>query len=124
MVSYVALRVKALESLLVDKGMVDPAAIDAIVDTYESKVGPRTGARVVARAWVDPAYKKRLPTRRRQQQPSPNWATAALKVNTRWCWKTHKGSSGAGRRTSTTLNVPRRRGEPAPCEAGPPAAKL
>ena len=56
----VALRVKALESLLVEKGLVDPAAVDAIVDVYENKVGPRNGARVVARAWVDPAYKKRL----------------------------------------------------------------
>jgi nitrile hydratase len=58
----VALRVKALESLLVEKGLVDAAAVDAIVDVYENKVGPRNGARVVARAWVDPAYKKRLLT--------------------------------------------------------------
>jgi nitrile hydratase len=57
-----ALRVKSLESLLVDKGLVDPAALDALVDTFEHKVGPRNGARVVARAWVDPAYKKRLLT--------------------------------------------------------------
>jgi nitrile hydratase len=57
-----ALRVKALESLLVEKGMVDPATLDAIVDTYETKVGPRNGARVVARAWVDPAFRKRLLT--------------------------------------------------------------
>jgi nitrile hydratase len=56
----VALRVKALESLLVEKGMVNPADIDATVDLYENKVGPRNGARVVARAWVDPEYKKRL----------------------------------------------------------------
>src|SRR5438045_4861748 len=55
-----ALRVKALESLLVEKGLVDPAALDALVDTYEHKIGPRNGARVVARAWVDPEYKKRL----------------------------------------------------------------
>ncbi len=55
-----ALRVKSLESLLVEKGLVDPAALDALVDTYEHKIGPRNGARVVARAWVDPAYKKRL----------------------------------------------------------------
>ena len=55
-----ALRVKALESLLVEKGLVDRAALDALVDTYEHKIGPRNGARVVARAWVDPAYKKRL----------------------------------------------------------------
>ncbi len=58
--SEVELRVKALESLLVEKGLVDPAALDALVDTYETKVGPRNGARVVARAWADPAYKKRL----------------------------------------------------------------
>jgi nitrile hydratase len=58
--SDVALRVKALESLLVEKGMVNPADIDATVDLYENKVGPRNGARVVARAWVDPVYKKRL----------------------------------------------------------------
>jgi len=54
------LRVKALESLLVEKGLVDPAALDALVDTYENKVGPRNGAKVVARAWVDPTYKQRL----------------------------------------------------------------
>ena len=56
----IALRVKALESLLVDKGLVDPAALDAIVDHYEHKVGPRNGARVVAKAWSDPAYRERL----------------------------------------------------------------
>ena len=55
-----ALRVKALESLLVEKGLVDPAALDALIDAYETKIGPRNGARVVARAWVDPAYKARL----------------------------------------------------------------
>jgi nitrile hydratase len=58
--SDIALRVKALESLLVQKGLVDPAALDALIDTYEHKIGPRNGARVVARAWVDPAYKQRL----------------------------------------------------------------
>jgi nitrile hydratase subunit alpha len=58
--SDLALRTKALESLLVEKGLVDPAALDAVIDTMEHKVGPRNGARVVARAWVDPAYKKRL----------------------------------------------------------------
>lgn len=57
-----ALRVKSLESLLVEKGLVDRKALDAIVDTYETKIGPRNGARVVARAWVDSAYKKRLLT--------------------------------------------------------------
>jgi len=56
----VELRVRALESLLVDKGLVEPAALDALIDTYETKVGPRNGAKIVARAWVDPAYKRRL----------------------------------------------------------------
>ncbi len=54
------LRVRALESLLTDKGLVDPAALDALIDMYETKVGPRNGARVVARAWLDPAFKRRL----------------------------------------------------------------
>jgi nitrile hydratase subunit alpha len=58
--SDLTLRTKALESLLVEKGLVDPAALDALIDTMEHKVGPRNGARVVARAWVDPEYKKRL----------------------------------------------------------------
>ncbi|HWF75992.1 MAG TPA: nitrile hydratase subunit alpha [Caulobacteraceae bacterium] len=58
--SDIALRVKALESLLVEKGLVDPAALDAIVDHFETKVGPRNGARVVAKAWSDPAYRERL----------------------------------------------------------------
>jgi nitrile hydratase len=53
----VALRVKALESLLVEKGLADSAAIDAIVDTYETKVGPRNGMQVVAKAWTDSEYK-------------------------------------------------------------------
>jgi nitrile hydratase len=56
------LRVKSLESLLVEKGLVDPAALDALIDTYEHKVGPRNGARVVARAWIDPGYRQRLLT--------------------------------------------------------------
>jgi nitrile hydratase len=60
--SDLALRVKSLESLLVEKGLVDRAALDALIDTYEHKVGPRNGAQVVARAWSDPAYKQRLLT--------------------------------------------------------------
>ncbi len=58
--SDIELRVKALESLMIEKGLVDPAALDAIVDTFENKIGPRNGARVVARAWSDPDYKARL----------------------------------------------------------------
>jgi len=58
--SETVLRVKALESLLVEKGLVDPAALDAMVDAYENKIGPRNGAKVVAKAWTDPDYKGRL----------------------------------------------------------------
>ncbi len=54
--SPIALRVKALESLLVEKGYVDPAALDVLIDTYETKIGPRNGAKVVAKAWTDPAF--------------------------------------------------------------------
>jgi nitrile hydratase len=66
----IALRVKALESLLVEKGMVDPKQVDATIDLYENKIGPRNGARVVARAWADAAYRKRL--------LNPETATAAI----------------------------------------------
>jgi nitrile hydratase len=58
--SETVLRVKALETLLVAKGLVDPAALDAMVDAYENRIGPRNGARVVVKAWTDPAYKARL----------------------------------------------------------------
>jgi nitrile hydratase len=54
--SPLALRVKALESLLVEKGYVDPAALDVLIETYETKIGPRNGARVVAKAWADPGF--------------------------------------------------------------------
>ena len=57
---YTALRTKALESLLVEKGLIDSGAIDEIVRTYEQDIGPLNGAKVVARAWSDPDYKKRL----------------------------------------------------------------
>ncbi len=55
-----ALRIKALESLLVEKGLVDPGAVDEIIDIFEKRIGPRNGAKVVAHAWADPAYKKQL----------------------------------------------------------------
>jgi nitrile hydratase len=58
--SDVQLRVRALESLLTEKGLVDPAALDELVDTYETRVGPRNGAQVVAKAWTDPAFKQQL----------------------------------------------------------------
>jgi nitrile hydratase len=58
--SEMDLRVRALESLLVEKGYVDPHALDILIETYEHKVGPRNGARVIAKAWCDPAYKQWL----------------------------------------------------------------
>jgi nitrile hydratase subunit alpha len=58
--SEIELRVKALESLLVEKGLIDPQALDAVIDSYEHKIGPKNGAKVVARAWTDPAFRKRL----------------------------------------------------------------
>ncbi|KQQ41063.1 nitrile hydratase subunit alpha [Methylobacterium sp. Leaf125] len=58
--SPMELRVRALESILVEKGYVDPAALDALIETYETRVGPHNGARVVARAWVDPGFRARL----------------------------------------------------------------
>ncbi|MGI9301633.1 MAG: nitrile hydratase subunit alpha [Gammaproteobacteria bacterium] len=58
--SDTVLRVKALESLLVEKGLVDPAALDELIDRYEHRVGPRNGAKVVAKAWTDAEYKRRL----------------------------------------------------------------
>jgi len=60
--SETALRVRALETLLVDKGYVDPAALDDLIDTYENKVGPRNGAAVIAKAWADEEYRQRLLT--------------------------------------------------------------
>ncbi len=60
--SPIALRVKALESLLVEKGYVDPRALDVLIETYETRIGPRNGARVVAKAWADPAYAEWLRT--------------------------------------------------------------
>ena len=58
--SETQVRVRALESALIEKGLVDPAALDALIETYETKVGPHNGARVVAKAWTDPEYAARL----------------------------------------------------------------
>jgi nitrile hydratase len=58
--SPLELRVRALETVLTQKGYVDPAALDALIDTYQTKIGPRNGARVVARAWCDPAFRRWL----------------------------------------------------------------
>jgi nitrile hydratase len=58
--SEMQLRVRALETVLIEKGYVDPAALDAIIEAYETKVGPHIGARVVARAWIDAGFKQKL----------------------------------------------------------------
>ena len=58
--SHVDLRVRALRTVLEQKGYIDPAALDVLIDTYETKIGPRNGARVVARAWIDSAFRQRL----------------------------------------------------------------
>src|ERR1700757_3037322 len=58
--SETELRVRALETILIEKGYVEPAALDLLIETYETKVGPHNGARVVARAWTDSAYRGRL----------------------------------------------------------------
>jgi nitrile hydratase len=60
--SETELRVRALETILTEKGYIDAAVLDVLIETYETKIGPRNGARVVARAWVDPAYRARLLT--------------------------------------------------------------
>lgn len=58
--SEMQLRVRALETILLEKGYIAPAALDELIETYETRIGPRNGARVVAKAWADPAYRARL----------------------------------------------------------------
>src|SRR6202035_3612075 len=58
--SEMQLRVRALETVLAEKGYVDPAALDAMIEAYETRIGPHTGAAVVAKAWNDPAFKQAL----------------------------------------------------------------
>lgn len=58
--SDIELRVRALETLLTDKGYIDPPALDELIETYETRIGPKNGARVVARSWIDPEYRQRL----------------------------------------------------------------
>ena len=58
--SETQLRVRALETILTEKGYVDPAALDAIIEAYETRIGPHNGAKVVAKAWADPAFKRQL----------------------------------------------------------------
>ena len=74
------LRVRALETVLTEKGYVDPAALDVLIETYETKVGPRNGARVVAKAWTDPDYRRRLLAD--GSAPSSRWASSAARAST------------------------------------------
>src|SRR4051794_1618077 len=87
--SDIALRVRALEDLLVEKGVVERAALDKIVEAYETAIGPRNGARVVARAWSDPDYKQSAccPMRRRR---SPNSAIGACRARIWSCSRTRR----------------------------------
>lgn len=78
-----ALRVKAMESLLIEKGMLDPETVDAWVETYSEKIGPKCGAAIVARAWIDPDFKERLienGTEAVKEMESAGWAVAHLRV--------------------------------------------
>jgi nitrile hydratase len=75
-----ALRVKALETLLVEKGLVDPAALDEIIDTYSHKIGPQNGAKVVAKAWVDPDFRAAL-VRRCNIGCARSWAIMDARAN-------------------------------------------
>jgi nitrile hydratase len=78
-----ALRVKALESLLVEKGMVDSATVDAWIEVYTEEIGPKRGARVVARAWIDPAFRQRLladAAKATEELGFEGWASAHLKA--------------------------------------------
>lgn len=78
-----ALRVKAMESLLVEKGMIDPDTVDAWVETYSEKIGPKCGARIVAKAWTDPDFKARLlenGTEAVKEMDGVGWAVAHLRV--------------------------------------------
>ena len=74
---------RALETILTEKGYVDPAALDLLIETYETKVGPRNGARVVARAWSDPAYRARL-HQGCDAGDIRNSATPGVKASTSW----------------------------------------
>ena len=83
------LRVRALETVLGEKGYIDPAALDVLIDTYQTKIGPRNGARVVARAWRDAAYQE-LAAARRHARRSPRSAIRAGRASTWWCWRTRR----------------------------------
>ena len=84
--SEISLRVKAIESLLVEKKLLDPVAVDKLVDAYENKIGPHNGARVVAKAWADP--NTRSGSWAMEPKPSMNLAIRAYRAKTWWWWRT------------------------------------
>ena len=104
--SDIALRVKALESVLVDKGLVDPAALDAIVDYFQTKVGPRNGARVVAKAWSDPAFRQRLRSDATAAIAELGYSGGQGDLLCRWRWKTRTDDTPPGPVCTPMLYTP------------------
>ncbi len=86
----IELRVKALESLLTEKGLIDPSALDELVDTYENRVGPRNGALVVAKAWSDPPIRSGCSKTARRRLP--NSASPVCRAKT-WSWSKTRPTS-------------------------------
>ena len=89
--SETQLRVRALETILTEKGYVDPAALDAIIEAYETKIGPRNGAKVVAKAWTDPAFKRRCS--RTRPRRSPRSASPAASAIIWWRSRTRRSAT-------------------------------
>ena len=88
--SETQLRVRALETVLTEKGYIEPAAIDAIIEAYETKIGPRNGAVVIAKAWVDPAFKKALLDNATKAVASMGY----MRLPTIWWrWRTRKSAT-------------------------------
>ena len=89
--SETQLRVRALETILTEKGYIDPAALDVIIETYETKIGPHNGARVVAKAWSDPAFKQAL--LEDASKAVARWATRAASATIWWRSRTRRSST-------------------------------
>src|SRR5262245_40626801 len=132
--SEMALRVRALESVLIQKGYIEPAALDLLIETYEEKIGPHNGARVVAKAWVDEEFKKRLLAEPTPVIASLRLALPAFRASTWLLWRTRPSSTTSssarcahairgqcwGFRRSGTSRRPTARGwlrTPEPCSA-------
>jgi len=107
--SDVEARTRALESILLEKGLLTPDAVDKVIAAYERDIGPLNGARVVARAWVDAAYKKRLLTD--DTRPLPNSALAEGRASTWWWSRIRRPSTTS----SSVPSVPAIRGRYSDC---------